>query len=159
MAMSMTTFVGQNAGARRPDRIHKGMREAMKISLSISASIIAVLYISAPFIASLFNQDAQVLYYGVLFLRLNTLFDPFNVLNQIHAGALRGVGDSRTPMLIMLGSFVLFRQIYLFVVSRLIHSVYFVAFCYPIGWMVCCALILLHVKKSGWEKKITAYKK
>ena len=154
MAMSMTTFVGQNAGARRADRIHKGMREAMKISLSISATIITVLYISAPFIASLFNQDAQVLYFAVLFLRLNTLFDPFNVINQIHAGALRGVGDSRTPMLIMLGSFVVFRQIYLYIISRLIHSVYFVAFGYPAGWMVCCTLMLLHVKKSGWESKL-----
>ena len=159
MAMSMTTFVGQNAGARRPDRIHKGMREAMKISLTISGTIIATLYISAPFIASLFNKDAQVLYYAVLFLRLNTLFDPFNVLNQIHAGALRGVGDSRTPMLIMLGSFVLFRQIYLFAVSHLIHSVHFVAFGYPIGWIMCCTLMLLHVKRSGWEKKIQALKR
>ena len=159
MAMSMTTFVGQNAGARRPDRIHKGMREAMKISLTISAIIIATLYISAPFIASLFNQDTQVLYFAVLFLRLNTLFDPFNVLNQIHAGALRGVGDSRTPMLIMLGSFVVFRQIYLYIISRLIHSVYFVAFGYPAGWMVCCTLMLLHVKRSGWEKKIADLKR
>ncbi|MBR0095210.1 MAG: MATE family efflux transporter, partial [Synergistaceae bacterium] len=154
MAMSITTFVGQNAGAKKPDRIRQGLRECMKISLSISITIITFLYIFAPFIVSLFNRDAQVLQYGVMFLRLNSMFDPFNVLNQIHAGALRGVGDSRTPMLIMLGSFVVFRQIYLFIISRLTHSVKFVAFGYPMGWMVCCALILLHVKRSGWEKKL-----
>ena len=159
MAMSITTYVGQNAGARKPDRIHQGVREAMKISLTISATIITVLYITAPFIASLFNKDTQVLYFAVLFLRLNTLFDPFNVLNQIHAGALRGVGDSRTPMLIMLGSFVVFRQIYLYIISRLIHSVYLVAFGYPAGWMVCCALMLIHVHMSGWEKKIADLKR
>ena len=159
MAMSITTFVGQNAGARKPDRIHKGVKEAIKISLSISATIITILYISAPFVASLFNQDAQVLYFAVLFLRFNTVFDPFNVINQLHAGALRGVGDSRTPMLLMLGSFVLFRQIYLFVISRVINSVYVIAFGYPLGWIVCCTLMLIHVRRSGWENKIARLKK
>ncbi|MBQ7196695.1 MAG: MATE family efflux transporter [Synergistaceae bacterium] len=154
MAMSITTFVGQNAGARKPDRIRQGLREAMKISLSISITLIAILFISAPFIVSLFNRDAEVLSFGVLFLRLNSVFDPFNVLNQIHAGALRGVGDSRTPMLIMLGSFVVFRQIYLFIISRLTHTVHFIALGYPVGWIVCCTLMLLHVKRSGWEKKL-----
>ena len=159
MAMSITTFVGQNAGAKRPDRIHQGVKEAMKISLSISATIIAVLYISAPFIAGLFNQDVNVLYFAVLFLRLNTVFDPFNVINQLHAGALRGVGDSRTPMLIMLGSFVVFRQIYLFIISKFINTVHLIAFGYPMGWIVCCTLMLLHVKRSGWENKISRIKR
>ena len=154
MAMSITTFVGQNAGARKPERIKQGVREAMKISLSISVTVIAFIYIFAPFIVSLFNRDAAVLSFGVLFLRLNSVFDPFNVYNQVHAGALRGVGDSRTPMLIMLFSFVLFRQIYLFIISGLTNTVHFVAIGYPIGWMICCALIFLHVRRSGWEKKV-----
>ena len=154
MSMAITTFVGQNAGAKRPDRIRQGLWECKKISLSISVTLITILYISAPFIASLFNRDAQVLHYGVLFLRLNSIFDPFNVLNQTHAGALRGVGDSRTPMLIMLSSFVFLRQIYLFIISRITNSVSFIAFGYPVGWIICCFLILLHIKRSGWEKKL-----
>ncbi|MBQ7558947.1 MAG: MATE family efflux transporter [Synergistaceae bacterium] len=154
MSMSITTFVGQNAGAKRPDRIREGLRACKKISLAISITIIAFIYLFAPFIVSLFNRDAEVLRYGVLFLRLNCIFDPFNVLNQTHAGALRGVGDSRTPMLIMLGSFVVFRQIYLFIISRITSTVHFIALGYPVGWIVCCALILLHIKRSGWEKKL-----
>ena len=154
MAMSITTFVGQNAGARKPDRIKQGVREAMKISLSISISLIAIIFITAPFIVSLFNRDAAVLSFGVLFLRLNTIFDPFNVYNQVHAGALRGVGDSRTPMIIMLSSFVVFRQIYLFIISRLTSSIYFIAIGYPIGWMICTLLMTLHIKRAGWDRKI-----
>ncbi|MBQ6774233.1 MAG: MATE family efflux transporter [Synergistaceae bacterium] len=158
MAMAITTFVGQNAGARRPDRIRQGFKECIKISMSISISLIAILYITAPFISSLFNRDAQVLYYSVLFLRLNCIFDPFNVLNQTLAGALRGVGDSKSPMLIMLGSFVVFRQIYLFIISRLTRSIYFIAIGYPVGWIVCCTLMLTHLRLTGWEKKIAALK-
>ena len=156
MAMATTTFVGQNAGARRPDRIHKGLLQGLFISWGISACIITCLYIFAPYIASMFNQDAAVLGFAVLFIRLNSLFDPVNATNQIEAGALRGVGDSRTPMIIMLMSFVVFRQIYLFVISRLTESVYFIAIGYPLGWMVCTALMTMHIKLAGWEKKIAA---
>ena len=102
----------------------------------------------------MFNNDKDVLYYGVLFLRLNSIFDPLNVTNQIHAGALRGMGDSKTPMIIMLGSFVVLRQIYLFIISRLTDSIYFIALGYPLGWLACSSLMLWHVRRSGWEKKL-----
>ena len=156
MAMATTTFVGQNAGARKPDRIHNGLLQGLFISWGISACIITMLYIFAPFIARMFNQDAAVLGYAVLFIRLNSLFDPINATNQIEAGALRGVGDSRTPMLIMLSSFVVFRQIYLFIISKVTSSIYFVAIGYPLGWMVCTTLMTLHIKRSGWAKKLQA---
>ncbi|MBR0097342.1 MAG: hypothetical protein IJP88_09175, partial [Synergistaceae bacterium] len=92
---------------------------------------------------------------GVLFLRLNSIFDPVNVTNQIQAGALRGVGDAQTPMFIMIGSFVVFRQIYLFIISRLTSSIYPIALGYPIGWIVCSLLMFWHIKRSGWDKKIS----
>ena len=158
MAMSVTTFVGQNAGARRPDRIHKGLLTGLCLSWSLSACIITMLYIFAPYIAGLFNQDAAVLGFAVLFIRLNSIFDPVNATNQIEAGALRGVGDSRTPMMIMLMSFVVLRQIYLFVISRLTDSIYFIAIGYPIGWLVCTALMTFHIYRIGWDKKLSALK-
>ena len=158
MAMSVTTFVGQNAGARRPDRIHKGLLTGLCLSWSLSACIITMLYIFAPYIAGLFNQDAAVLSFAVLFIRLNSIFDPVNATNQLEAGALRGVGDSRTPMIIMLTSFVVLRQIYLFIISRLTDSIYFIAIGYPIGWFVCTALMTFHIFRIGWDKKLEALK-
>ena len=154
MAMAITTFVGQNAGARKPERIKKGLRDCMLISIGVSLVIVAIIYIGAPFIVGLFNREAAVLYYGVLFLRLNSIFDPFNVTNQIQAGALRGVGDAKTPMMIMLFSFVILRQIYLFIISKITSSIYFIAIGYPVGWIVCSTLMIIHVKRSGWEKQI-----
>ena len=157
MAMAITTFVGQNAGARKPERIRKGLRDCMVISLGLTVLIVTVIYAAAPFMVSLFNRDGQVLYYGVLFLRLNSIFDPLNVTNQIHAGALRGVGDAKTPMFIMLGSFVLLRQIYLFIVSRLTRSIYFIALGYPAGWLTCSLLMMWHVRRSGWDREIELF--
>ena len=156
MAMAVTTFVGQNAGARKPERIRNGLLQGLFLSWGLSACVISVLYIFAPYIAGLFNRDAAVIGFGVLFIRLNCMFDPINATDQIQAGALRGVGDSRTPMVIMLMSFVVFRQIYLFIISRLTESVYFIAIGYPLGWMVCTLLMTLHIKRAGWDKKIAA---
>ena len=82
---------------------------------------------------------------GVLFIRMNTLFLLFNCVNHTLAGALRGRGDSRAPMIIMLLSFVAIRQVYLFVLTRYISNTpRWVGFGYPVGWMCCFVLELAY---------------
>lgn len=62
-----------------------------------------------------------------------------NCVNHTLAGALRGRGDSRGPMLIMIGCFVVVRQIYLFVVTRFFaNTTLLVGLGYPVGWITCC---------------------
>ena len=156
MGMAVTTFTGQNAGALRPDRIRSGVRASLGISAGITALIVAVIYASAPWMVALFNRDDEVLRYGVLFLRLNSVFDLLNVVYIIYGGALRGVGNARTPMYFMLGSFVLFRQVYLLVASRLTDSITPIALSYPAGWLLCSVLLILYVRKNGWDHALTA---
>ncbi|NLY06751.1 MAG: MATE family efflux transporter [Spirochaetales bacterium] len=154
MSLSVTTFVGQNTGAGKVDRIRKGIRTSLVISLLVTLCICILLWLFAPQVIGLFTQDMSVSEYGVLFIRLITPFSLLSVWNSIHAGSLRGMGNSRTPMLIMLGSFVLFRQIYLFVISRISDSVILVALGYPAGWLICSLLMLLYFRHSHWEEKI-----
>lgn len=155
IGLASTTFVGQNAGAGNVDRIKKGIRTSLLMAVSFTLVLCTIVYIRAPEVVSLFNKDAAVLAYGTLFIRLNMPFDFLCCSNQIHAGALRGMGNAKTPMFIMLGSFVLFRQIYLFVVSHLTASIYPVAWGYPAGWLVCSILMHIYFTHSGWEKKVT----
>ena len=68
---------------------------------------------------------------------------------------MRGAGDSRTPMLIMLFSFVLFRQIYLYIATSICNTAAVVGFGYPIGWIVASILIELYYMSGKWEKKIS----
>ena len=156
MGMAVTTFTGQNAGALRADRVRAGVRASLGISAGITALIVAVIYASAPWMVALFNRDDEVLRYGVLFLRLNSVFDLLNVVYIIYGGALRGVGNARTPMYFMLGSFVLFRQVYLLVASRLTDSITPIALSYPAGWLLCSVLLILYVRKNGWDQALTA---
>ncbi|MBQ6348076.1 MAG: MATE family efflux transporter, partial [Clostridia bacterium] len=104
-------------------------------------AVAVVLVIFAAPAVRLFSQDPSVIEYGVLFMRSNTFFLLFNCVNHTLAGALRGRGDSRAPMFIMLFSFVGIRQIYLFVVTRFVaNTPFLVGFGYPVGWMCCCAI-------------------
>ena len=140
-AMAATTFVSQNIGARQYDRANRGTRDSILLSIGVTAVIAVVLVVFAAPAVGLFSPDPSVIEYGVLFMRANTFFLLFNCVNHTLAGALRGRGDSRGPMAIMLLSFVAIRQVYLFVVTRFVaNTPFLVGFGYPVGWMCCCAI-------------------
>jgi Na+-driven multidrug efflux pump len=101
---------------------------------------------------SMFNTETDVLKYGSLFIRIISPFYLLSVINQIYSGSLRGAGSAKMPMIIMLLSFVVFRQIYLYIISRLIDNVVPVALGYPAGWLLCSVLIFLYYKRGKWEK-------
>ena len=145
MAMSATTFVSQNVGAGNDRRSDRGTVAALGLTCAVTGSIIALLVAYAPGAVRLFSPDEAVIRYGVLFIRTNVVFLLFNCINHVLAGALRGRGDSRGPMIIMLASFVALRQIYLFVVTHFIaNTPRIVGIGYPVGWVSCCAAELLY---------------
>lgn len=155
IGLAVTTFVGQNAGAGKFDRIRRGVRISILMGIAVTGVLSATLYLLAPQAIGLFNQDPEVMRFGVLFLRLLGPLDFLVCFNQCYAGALRGVGDARAPMFIMLFSFVFFRQIYLHIVSRLTPSVYPIALGYPAGWAVCSLLFFIYYHRSNWEERLT----
>ena len=67
---------------------------------------------------------------------------------------MRGAGDSNAPMVIMLFSFVVFRQISLYIGTKFFPSVHFVAFSYPMGWMLCSILLTIYYYSNRWMRKI-----
>ena len=154
-AMAATTFVSQNIGAKQYERADRGTWITILLSLGVTLVIAVALVVFAEPAVRLFSQDASVIEYGVLFMRANTFFLLFNCVNHTLAGALRGRGDSRAPMVIMLLSFVVIRQIYLFIVTRFVaNTPFLVGFGYPVGWMCCCAIEVTYylVKRRRWAQ-------
>ncbi len=141
MAMAATTFVSQNIGAGREERANRGTVITVSMAVGVTAVIVALLCLFAAPAVGLFSPDESVIAYGVLFIRANCFFLLFNCVNHVLAGALRGRGDSRGPMIIMLLSFVGIRQIYLFAVTRFVaNTPLLVSFGYPVGWTTCCII-------------------
>ncbi len=150
LSVAATTFVGQNVGAGNWDRAKRGVRCAMGMATVVTVIILIPLMIFSRPLCALFNQEAEVLFYGSYFIRLISPFYLVANFNQIYTGALRGAGDAKVPMVIMLGSFVVFRQIYLFVTYRLVGTLLPVALGYPVGWVLCSILLFFYYRSGKW---------
>ena len=152
IALATTTFVGQNLGSNQPKRAKEGVRSALLLSIATTVAIMIPVMIFAPDIVGFLNPEPEVIKTGAMFLRLLTPFFIFHGFNQIYACALRGAGNSKIPMIMMLTSFVLFRQIYLFVMSRVCNEVVAIALGYPAGWILCTLLTGIYYHTTRLEK-------
>jgi len=153
LSLSATTFVGQNLGKNNVARAKSGTRTALFMSVGVTAALALPVAVFAPWLIRFFNSKPEVVGYGTLLLRYVAPFFVVHSVDQIYAGALRGSGNSRAPMLIMLSSFVLFRQLYLFVMSHFIsNTLLTIAYAYPAGWIVCSSVMALYYHRAQLSK-------
>ena len=144
LGTAATTFVGQNIGGGDRARARRGTWASLGIAWAVTLVLTVPYVLFAPQLTSLFNRDAEVVRYGTLFLRVQTPFCFLCCVNQVLSGALRGEGRATGPMIIMLASFVVFRQVYLFAVSRIWGTILPVALAYPAGWVLCSAVMFVY---------------
>ena len=153
IALASTTFVGQNLGKGNVDRAKAGVRTAVKMSLGITAIILIPLMVFAPQLTAFFNDKPEVIEYGTLLLRLLSPFYLLCCLNQVYSSALRGAGNTRAPMVMMLLSFVLFRQVYLYIMANFIaNQLIPIAMAYPAGWFVCSLANLIYYHRTPLDR-------
>jgi len=144
IALASTTFVGQNLGRNLVDRAKEGVRKSLIIAIVATIILMIPVMVFASPVVAFFNSKPEVVEIGTTLL---LWLSPFYVLcsfNQIYSGALRGAGNSRAPMIIMLTSFVAFRQIYLFVMARICNEIIPIAMSYPAGWLLCSTLTTIY---------------
>ncbi len=153
VSQAATTFTGQNYGAGRMERVRRGAAEAIRLVLEFCVVIAVVLWIFADGIASVFTRDPEVIRYSTLFVHTNILFLLICACYNQMVGVLRGLGDSRTPMYLVLTGLVAVRQLYLFIGTKFIDSVYFVSLSYPIAWLSTGLLVGVYFARKMKEMK------
>ncbi|MBR6185234.1 MAG: MATE family efflux transporter [Clostridia bacterium] len=153
IAMSSTTFVGQNWGAKQNKRAQEGVKTAVIMSFISTAALGIIVYALARQLLGAFSPEPEVIEFGERFIRIVTPFYLTTCFNQTYAGALRGIGDATMPTVIMLASFVVFRQIYLAVTRALGAGFLAVALAYPVGWVMCSALLIIRYRRSALFSK------
>lgn len=153
LGLAATTFVGQNLGTDQVERAKRGTRDAFLLSVGITVAISSAAIALAPQLVAFFNDKPEVVAYGTLFLRYMCPCYVLICVNQVYSGSLRGAGISQPPTYIMLASFVVFRQIYLYIMANFIsNTILPIAMGYPAGWLVCSVLTLIyynHVDLAG----------
>ena len=154
--MAATTFVGQNFGAGKTERVKKGMWITLGIGILYTITTGILLLTFSETIMQLFSHDPAVIAYGQQAMRF---FCPFYwVLSILHAlsGTVRGTGKSIPPMIVLLISLCLFRVLWVQFVMPNIASIEGIFMLYPISWTIGSGLMILYTWKGKW---LTYYEK
>lgn len=152
--MTITTFVGQNVGARKPKRVKRGILAAWLMSSVMILAGCFAMNLKGAVLIGIFTDDAEVIANGGTMLKIFSYAYIVLPVIQILNGALRGVGRSKVPMYFMVGSFVVLRQIYLSIAVPLTHSLEVVMAGWPITWVICAAGMIIYFLKVDWMPKL-----
>jgi len=142
--MAITTFVGQNIGAKQYNRVKKGAYITTFLAMVTIGFFVVIMYFFGRDFIALFNQEKDVIDAGRL---MQLTFLPFYIflpINQVINGVLRGAGRSAVPM------FVFLRQIYLFLVTKVTSDVVYVFLGWPTTWVVCSLIFIVYFFKVQW---------
>jgi len=144
--ISITTFVGQNFGAGKYDRVKKGTRVCLSMTMSIAIGMSILLYFGGSYVYQLFTTDALVIEKGMEILRflVPTFFT--YVFVEIFSGSLRGMGNSLIPMILTSLGVCALRVLWLFTVVPIWPEVKTVIFSYPLTWTVTSLLFIVYYR-------------
>lgn len=144
LGISATTFVGQNFGAGRLDRVRKGAGACMVIGVVLTASVGAVLYNGGHLLVELFTTDLQV--QAISMDSLHFMVPTFitYIAIEILSGTLRGVGDAWMPLVITGIGVCAVRVLWIMLVLPHYHTIIGAAFCYPLTWSLTTVAFVIY---------------
>ena len=148
--MALTTFVSQNLGARRYDRVKRGARIGLLSVMAVTESVALVIYIFSPRLIGLFSQDPEVIAFGAMHQRTMTPF--FFLVAYTHAMAAiqRGAGHSAVAMLVMAVCWCVIRVPYVTLAAHLRPVLTSVSSGYPVTWALSSIVFTVYYFKTDW---------
>lgn len=149
-SMAVTTFAGQNYGAGNYDRVKKGMYVTLAMGFVYTVLTGALLLTFDDQIMGMFSRDAEVITCGKLAMKY---FCPFYfILSILHglSGALRGVGKSIPPMVVLLLSLCVFRIFWIWLVLPHFSTIEGVYLLYPVSWALGAVMIIIYACTAKW---------
>ena len=151
--VSVTTFVGQNFGAQKYDRVKKSVRISLVMAFAVTVLLSGVLLLAGQYIYLLFTDDGDVLELGLQILRTLVPFYITYVLIEILSGAIRGTGESLRPMLISAFGICVLRIVWIKCFVPIHPQLEMVLYSYPITWGITSLLFLVYYLRGRWLKK------
>lgn len=142
--IAITTFVGQNYGAGKSERVRKGIRSCLAMSFAAAIFISIVLRICGHAIYAFFTSDPEVMRIGIQITWFLVPTFATYVCVEILSGALRGVGDCWIPTLICLSGICLIRILWIMLAVPRKPDIYTIIFSYPLTWCTTSILFIVY---------------
>ena len=149
-AMSLTTFIGQNLGARQYDRAKKGAYFGIACSVTLAELVGVIVYFLISYLAAGFDNTAEVVAIATRQAHVEALFYCFLAFSHCIAGIMRGAGKSTVPMFVMLASWCIIRITYITVTVHFIPEIQVIFWAYPLTWSISSVIFLIYFLKADW---------
>ena len=149
-SMAVTTFVGQNYGAGKIDRVKKGMWTTIGMGMIYTVVTGALILLFSNEIMRLFTEDKDVIAYGRMAIMFFCPFYFILSILQSLAGTVRGTGKSVPPMVVLLVSMCLFRIVWVQFILPMFNSIDGIFILYPVSWALGTVLMILYAWKGKW---------
>ena len=149
-SMALSTFVGQNLGARQYDRVRKGAKFGLICAALIAELTGILIFFFAPALLRLFNEDPAVVAYGTSQARIESLLYFLVSFSNCVAGVLRGAGKTKIPMYTMFGCWCLVRVTAVSALVRIFGSITVIFIMYPVTWLLSSTVFMIYYNKADW---------
>ena len=152
--MALTTFVGQNLGAKQYDRTRKGAKFGILVTVVLAELIGIVVFIFAPQMIAAFDATPEVIAFGIDKSRTAALFYCLLAYSHAIAAVMRGAGKAMVPMVVMMAFWCVVRVTFLSITVPLTHSIQMVYWVYPLTWALSALTFFYYYKKANWMSRI-----
>ncbi len=149
-SQALSTFVGQNLGAKQHERVKKGVAFGVVCSCLMAEAIGLLSYLFAPQLIGFFSETAEAISFGTEHMRTICLFYFLLAFSHCIAGVMRGAGKATVPMFTMLACWCVFRVSYISVAVRFVNRLTTVSWAYPITWTLSSIIFLVYFLKADW---------
>ena len=156
-SMALTTFVSQNTGAKKEDRVREGARFGLLCTAGLLLGFGAAAFFLAPKLISLFSSEPEIIRYGAGRTTVCAFFYCLCGFSHTASAVMRGLGKPMTPMVVMLACWCAVRVLVLFTLGQAVHEIWIIYWIYPFTWSLSTVVYLLNFRKQRiFSRKGTA---
>lgn len=148
--LSLTTFTGQNLGAKEYDRAKRGARFGIITSIILAEIIGVITFFTMPYLARMFSSTDEVIEISIRQAKTVSLFYFLLAFSHCVAAVQRGAGRAFIPMIIMLSIWCVFRVIYVNVAMAINHNIILLFSAYPLTWSISSVIYFFIQVFGNW---------
>lgn len=152
LGSAVSTFVAQNIGAGENERVKKGIRESIKMTLVLAVTVIALILLFRENLIALFNTDKDVIKIGSSYLFIIGPFFLFIGTSFVLSSAMKGAGDSMFALISSIVSLWLGRLPASYMLSKFFGTDG-IWMGIPFGWTLGLIVTVIYYKKGHWKTK------
>lgn len=150
LTLALTTFVSQNIGAGKLDRLKKGIRLSVILGLALGIFDCSVVLIFGRPLLNIFTTDKGAVEVGLSMMSIMATTSWVFSLSDTLGASMRGAGAAKPVTIITAMCICVFRIVWLSVLLHFIHDIRVVFFCYPCSWLLCDAVMIIYFLKGNW---------